>query len=189
MISAVLGSGNASDRHSLAALQGLVAGRVYFLPRPLPEDPMRRLRFRLRNWRLQAPWVRHLLRRHGLRFDQFVQRPTESYDGLLLGLAGNGPELVDLVRHKRPSTGLVALALGLAEFGFAHAILAGFDFTLSHAYGHNPLIDQRGSALSKHADTDVALLAAIQRERGCLWTSEPAVAERTGIPLLPAVDG
>ena len=99
------------------------------------------------------------------------------------------PDLAELVRHKRPSTGVVALALGLAELGFSDAILAGFDFTLSHAYGHNPLIDQRGSALSKHADTDVALLAAIQRERGCLWTSEPAVAERTGIPLLPAVDG
>jgi hypothetical protein len=89
---------------------------------------------------------------------------------------------------KRPSTGLVALALGLTEAGFGHAILAGFDFTLSHAYGHNPLIDQRGHVLSKHADTDVALLAAIQRRRGCLWTSEPAVAARTGIPLLAAVD-
>ena len=38
-------------------------------------------------------------------------------------------------------------------------------------------------------DTDVAILRAIQAHRCCLWTSEPAVAERTGIPLLPAVDG
>ncbi len=189
VVSAVLGSGNASDRHSLAVMQGLAAGRVYFLPRPLPRQPWRRLRHRIRNWRLQAPWVRHLLHKHGLRFSEFVQRPTESYDGLLLQLAGNRPELVELVRHKRPSTGLVAAAIALAELGFKDAILAGFDFTLSHAYGHNPLIDQRGSALSKHADTDVALLAAIQRERGCLWTSEPAVAARTGIPLLPVVDG
>jgi hypothetical protein len=81
------------------------------------------------------------------------------------------------------------VAIALVELGFKDAILAGFDFTLSHAYGHNPLIDQRGSALSKHADTDVALLSAIQHERGCLWTSEPAVAARTGIPLLPVVDG
>src|SRR5688572_19089761 len=36
VITAVLGSGNASDRHSLAAMAGLEAGRVYFLPRPLP---------------------------------------------------------------------------------------------------------------------------------------------------------
>lgn len=189
VVSAVLGSGNTSDRHSLAAMQGLDAGQVYFLPRPLPKPFGRRLRYRLRNWRLQAPWVRHLLRRHGLRFVEFIQRPTDSYDGLLLRLAGDGPELAQLVRQKRPSTGLVALALGLAEHGFANAILAGFDFTLSHAYGHNPLIDQRGSSLSKHADTDVALLSAIQNARGCLWTSETAVALRTGIPLLAAVDG
>ena len=189
VVSAVLGSGNDSDRHSLQVMRGLEAGRGYFLPRPLPAQPWRRLRHRLRNWRLQAPWVRHLLRSHGLRFSAFVQRPTETYDGLLLQLAGNRPELAELVRRKRPSTGLVALALGLAEHGFTDAILAGFDFTLSHAYGHNPLIDQRGSALSKHADTDIALLAGIQAERGCLWTSEPAVALRTGIPLLPVVDG
>ena len=97
-------------------------------------------------------------------------------------------EIAELIARKRPSTGLVALALGLSDVGYSHAILAGFDFTLSHAYGHNPLIDQRGDALSKHADTDIAILAAIQRRRGCLWTSEPAVAARTGIPLLPAVD-
>ena len=103
-------------------------------------------------------------------------------------LAGGDAEIAELIARKRPSTGLVALALGLTEVGFSHAILAGFDFTLSHAYGHNPLIDQRGDALSKHADTDIAILAAIQARCGCLWTSEPAVAARTGIPLLPAVD-
>ena len=105
VVSAVLGSGNASDRHSLAALDGLEAGRVYFLPRPLPKTFWRRLRYRLRNWRLQAPWVRHLLRRHGLRFQEFVQRPTGSYDGLLLRLAGNTPELAELVgkNARRPA--------------------------------------------------------------------------------------
>jgi hypothetical protein len=188
VVSAVLGSGNASDRHSLAVMRGLQAGRVYFLPRPLPDDGLQRLRHRLRHWRLQAPWVRYLLRRHGLIFDRFEQRPTEDYDGLLLGLAGEDATIAELIERKRPSTGLVALALGLCEAGFDHAILAGFDFTLSHAYGHNPLIDQRGDALSKHADTDIAILAAIQARRGCLWTSEPAVAARTGIPLLAPVD-
>jgi hypothetical protein len=189
VVSAVLGSGNASDNHSLAALRGLQAGQVYFLPRPLPAGAWRQLRFQLRHWRLQAPWVRHLLRRHGLVFDRFEQRPTDAYDRLLLELAGGDPAVAGLMAQKRPSTGLVAVALGLTEAGFSHAILAGFDFTLAHAYGHNPLIDQRGQTLSKHADTDIAILAAILARRGCLWTSEPAVAARTGIPLLAAVDG
>ncbi len=189
VVSAVLGSGNTSDRHSLKAMQGLRAGRVYFLPRPLPDGGWRRLKHRLRHWRLQAPWVRHLLRRHGLVFDRVEQRPTQAYDGLLLELAGADRDVAESIARKRPSTGLVALALGLTEAGYAHAILAGFDFTLAHAYGHNPLIDQRGDALSKHADTDIAILAAIQARRGCLWTSEPTVAAKAGIPLLPAVDG
>jgi hypothetical protein len=186
VVSAVLGSGKASDRHSLLAMRGLAAGTVYFLPRPLPHgDPWRRLRFRLRHWRLQAPWVRLLLRWHGLRWDRFVARPTGAYDGLLLELGDGAPEISALMATKRPSTGLVTLALGLTEAGFDHAILAGFDFTLSHAYGHNPLIDERGNVLSKHADTDVGILQAIQARRGGLWTSEPAVHARTGIPLVP----
>src|SRR3954471_7756051 len=184
VVSAVLGSGKASDRHSLEAMNGLAAGQLYFLPRPLPSGPWRHLRFRLRHWRLQAPWVRHLLRRHGFVFDRMEQRPTQAYDRLLLELAGSDAEVARSMAEKRPSTGMVALALGLTEAGFVHAILAGFDFSLSHAYGHNPLIDQRGHALSKHADTDVAILRAIQSHRGCLWTSEPAVHARTGIPLL-----
>lgn len=189
VISAVLGSGNASDNHSLAAMRGLAAGQVYFLPRPLPSGRWRRLRHRLRHWRLQGPWVRRLLRRSGLIFSSFEERPTEAYDGLLLALTGDDPNIAELMAAKRPSTGLVALALGLSEGGFGHAILAGFDFTLSHAYGHNPLIDQRGQALSKHADTDIAILSAIQARRGCLWTSEPTVAAKAAIPLLAAVDG
>ena len=36
--------------------------------------------------------------------------------------------------------------------------------------------------------TDIAILRAIQAHRSCLWTSEPAVRARTGIPLLP-IDG
>jgi hypothetical protein len=185
VVSAVLGSGNASDRHSLVAMAGLSAGRLYFLPRPLPEGLWRRLRFRLRHWRLHAPWVRHLLRRHGFVFDRMEQRPTQAYDGLLLELSGGSAKVARLMAAKRPSTGMVALALGLSESGFDQAILAGFDFSLSHAYGHNPLIDQRGHAASKHADTDIAILRAIQAHRCCLWTSEPAVQARTGIPLLP----
>lgn len=188
VVSAVLGSRNEKDRHSLAAMQGLAAGRVYFLPRPLPEGTWRRWRHRLQYWRLQAPRVRRLLRRHGLTFDKFEHRPTEAYDGLLLRLAGGDRQVADLIARKRPSTGLVALALGLTEAGYSQAILAGFDFTLSHAYGHNPLIDERGDALSNHADTDIATLAAIQARLGCLWTSEPAVAAATGIPLLGTVD-
>jgi hypothetical protein len=125
VVSAVLGSGKAGDRHSLLAMRGLAAGTVYFLPRPLPHgDARRRLRFRLRHWRLQAPWVRLLLRRHGLRWDRFVARLTAAYDGLLLALCDGAPEVAALMTAKRPSTGLVALALGLTEAAVHHAIQA-----------------------------------------------------------------
>ena len=93
-----------------------------------------------------------------LRFTAFERRPTGAYDGLLLQLAGGEAQVAELIARKRPSTGLVALALGLTEAGFSHAILAGFDFTLAHAYGHNPLIraGYRGAIGLKTGYTDEA---------------------------------
>jgi Transposase DDE domain group 1 len=67
-------------------------------------------------------------------------------------------------------------------------LLFVFNRFSDHAYGHYPLIDQRGDAPSKHADADIAILAAIQARRGCSRTSEPAVAARAGILLPAAVD-
>ena len=52
------------------------------------------------------------------------------------------------------------------------------------AYAINPLIAERGSTLSRHADTDISALQAIQRRRNCLFTTEQVVSQRTGIPLL-----
>jgi hypothetical protein len=184
--SAVLGSGKGSDEHSLRALRGVPAGTLYLLPRPLPHGLARRALFRLRHWRMQTPWVRLRLKRAGLCFERVVAWPIEAYHALILELTSGAPEVRAAMARKRPSTGMVALAVGLTEGGFGHAILAGFDFSLHHAYGHNPLIDRRGTDLSAHADTDIAILRAIQRHRPILWTSEPAVHERTGLPLLPA---
>ena len=100
------------------------------------------------------------------------------------------PRSRELIARKRPSTGLVALALGLTEAGFAHAILAGFDFTLSHAYGHNPLIDQRGERARASMPTPTSpSCAAIQARAGLLVDQRARRPARTGIPLLPAVDG
>ena len=165
VVSAVLGSGNASDRHSLAAMHGLAAGRVYFLPRPLPEGGWRRLRHRLRHWRLQAPWVRHLLRRHGLVFDRFEQRPTEAYDGLLLELAGGDREIAELIaaqaaldRAGRPGAGPDRGRLCPRHPGRVRL----------HAQPRlrpQPADRPARHALSKHADTDIAILAAIQAVR------------------------
>lgn len=184
VVSAVLGSGKGSDEHSLAALRGLEAGTLYLLPRPLPEALPRRLLFRLRHWRMQPPWVRLRLARAGLRWDRVIVRPAWAYHALVAQLAGDTPEVRAAMAAKRPSTGVVALAIGLTEAGFARAVLAGFDFTLTHAYGRNPLIDQRGSDASAHAGTDVAILRAIQARHGCLSTSEPVVHAHAGLPLL-----
>ena len=79
---------------------------------------------------------------------------------------------------------MFAVALGLADPRFDRVIVAGMSFELTHAYGLNPEIAERGTAVSKHADTDVMVLERLAR-RGNLFTTEPVVAERAGVPFWP----
>jgi len=46
------------------------------------------------------------------------------------------------------------------------------------------LIRARGTTQSKHADTDVAIIRRLTTSQGGIFTTEPAVHERTGVPLL-----
>ena len=85
--------------------------------------------------------------------------------------------------RKRPSTGLLALVVGMAMGGYDRYILSGFSFELTHAYGLNPKSRERGTRVSKHEGSDVAFLRALAKHHE-LYTTEPVVNERAGVPLL-----
>jgi hypothetical protein len=187
LMTAVLTSGKASDDHSLQALRGLSTRRLFVYPRPRFDaaGPGRAsLTARLKGWRMSPWWMRRRLRALDYRWDEMIVRPAAWYHNLVLRLAGGGEEVGRVMAHKQPSTGLAAVALGLADERFDRVVMAGFDFTLSHAYGTNPLIADRGVTASKHADTDVGLLMAWVACGRPLLTTEPAVHARAGVPRL-----
>jgi hypothetical protein len=130
--------------------------------------------------------LRRRLRALDYRYEELVSRPARSYHDLVLRLCAGDPEVAAAIARKQPSTGLLAVAVALEEGRWSRVVMAGFDFTLTHAYGDNPLIAQRGSAVSAHAPTDLAILRRLAALRSDLWTSEPVVHERTGLPLLSA---
>lgn len=186
VMTAVLTSGKASDNHSLRALAGLRTRRLYIYPRP-PGDRGSLLgswRTRLKGWRMTPAWMKHQLRRIGYRWDETVVHPSAWYRDLIIRLAGDDPTVRAIAARKLPSTGMVAVALGLADPRFDRVVMAGFDFTLTHAYGTNPLIADRAEVASKHADTDVTVLAAFVASGRPLVTSEPTVHARAGVPLI-----
>ena len=104
---------------------------------------------------------------------------------MLAELCDDDPDLIARLRAKQPSSGMLALAIGLAWHDFERCILSGFSFEITHAYADNPLIAERGSAASKHADTDVALLRHLCKRFENIYTTEPVVSARAGVPLLP----
>jgi hypothetical protein len=80
----------------------------------------------------------------------------------------------------------MALAIGLADGRFDRFVMSGFSFEITHAYAHNPLIDEAGSTRSKHTETDIAILRCLAGRHAGIFTTEPTVHERAGLPFLPA---
>ena len=186
VMTAVLTSGKAEDAHSLRVLAGLATRTLYFLPRPRHQGSLaKRALSHLKQWRLKPLYMRYRLRRLRYRYERFVVRPASYYHDLMRALCAHDPAIAELIRAKQPSTGMFALAIGLAEQAYDRFILSGFDFGLEHAYGENPLIRARGTATSKHAETDVAIIRHLAARHGAIFTTEPTVHERAGVPLLP----
>ena len=186
VVTAVLTSGKPSDEHSLRRLAGLATGRLYHVRRPKADGggPLARLIAAFKMRKMSVGELRRRLRALDYRYEELVSRPARFYHDLVLELCAGDPEVAAAIARKQPSTGLLAVALGLGEGRWSRVVMAGFDFTLTHAYSDNPLIAERGSAASAHAPTDLAILRRLATLRSDLWTSEPVVHERTGLPLL-----
>ena len=101
-------------------------------------------------------------------------------------LCDSDPMIAQLMRQKRPSTGVLALAVGSASRRYDRYILSGFSFELSHAYADNPQIEERGTLVSKHIETDVAVLRYLAQKNDNLFTTERVVSETVGLPLIEA---
>ncbi|HSA82195.1 MAG TPA: hypothetical protein VLE23_15370 [Geminicoccaceae bacterium] len=173
---------------ALEALRGLRTGTLYAYPRPPSRGfLLKRLVRDLRTIKVKPWYFERRLRRLGYRFDELRSPPRQWYHDLVLGLCDHDPAIADQIATKQPSTGLIALAIGLADGGYQRIIMSGFSFEITHAYAHNPLIDHLGTTRSKHADTDVMVLRSLAARHGRIYTTEPIVHERTGVPLLEAV--
>jgi hypothetical protein len=186
VMTAVLVSGKPSDDHSLRVLHGLSTRRLYLLPRPKLEagGALRRLCMHVKNWRMSPLWMQRRLRSFGYCWEEFIEHPASWYHQLVRDLAGGDSVIAHALGSKQASTGLVVTALGLADERYTQIVMAGFDFTLTHAYGVNPLIAGRGTTVSKHAETDIAVLRAWVARGLPIVTSEPAVHAKAGVPFV-----
>ncbi len=187
VMSAILTSGGRpANRLALEAMRGMQTGTLYLYPRPrLGGSLRRRLHVQLTRYRFMPWYVRRRLGALCYRYEDFRAPGLRYYLDLLRTVCNADPEVMRIVERKRPSTGIIALALGLGEYRYARCILAGFSFEITHAYAHNPRIAERGAA-SKHAETDIAVLSYLVRQTGAIFTTEPAVHELAGVPLLHA---
>lgn len=186
VISAIVTSGRkpANDL-AVANLSGLRTDALYYLPRPVAGGTaLRRAFFPLKMWRCQPWFFRRRLRAAGYRWERFHNPGYAWYLQELRRLTRNDEAVMAAAARKQPSTGAFALVVALSLGRWERVILSGFSFELTHAYAHNPSIEELGTTASKHGDTDIKVMRSLARATGRVVTTEAAVAESTGIAYL-----
>lgn len=186
VISAIVTSGKkpANDL-AVANLAGLSTAELYFLPRPTAGgNAVKRALFPLRMWRCQPWYFRRRLAAEGYRWGAFHDPGYAWYIERIRALSGDDPAVMAALAEKQPSTGAMALAVALSLGRWERVILAGFSFELTHAYAHNPTIEELGTTRSKHAETDILVMSALARGHRGVFTTERAVAEAAGVAYL-----
>ena len=181
-----------AGRQSLEALAGLSTGTVYFLrERNEGKRGFARLLHRIKMsrkkpvHRMQPLYLKRKLRSISYRHDRMVAIGPEEYETLVERLCDRDPGILAQLQQKRPSTGIIALALAIERKRYDRYILSGFNFELTHTYGINPVIKIRGTAASSHAETDVMVIRYLSRKTGSIFTTERPVHERAAVPFLP----
>lgn len=184
-MTAHLTSGIESGKQSLQAIRGLRTGTVYLIPRHEKSGKLwkriKRLPVALKTTPL---FFRRGLRQAAFQWDHLVSHDLDHYFELIRRLCRDEPELMQLISEKKPSTGLMALVIGMSLGSWDRFILSGFSFELTHAYADNPEIRERGTVVSGHTDTDLVLLQRLVAVHGNIFTTETTVHEQAGIPLL-----
>jgi hypothetical protein len=184
-ISAVVTSGIGSGEQSLKALHGLRTEALYLVPQ---FDKPRKLNKKIKTLpiaiKTSPVFFRFRLRQAGYRWNTFIGRDPAFYLQLIGTLCRQDPRIMALMAEKKPSTGVITLMIGMSLGRYDHFIMSGFNFQLTHAYADNPEIRQRGTTLSRHTPTDVQVLRRLVDIHGNIFTTETAVNEQAGIPLL-----
>jgi hypothetical protein len=189
-ITAMLTVGVATGRQSMQAMHGLHTGTLYFLYSTSRKTSLRQshpvkfLRALSRAARVTPAYFQWAMSRAGYRWDHFVAAEVDSYVSASRNWCKAEEELFEQAADKRPSTGLIALLIGLSLNRYDRFILSGFSFELTHAYAENPAIHGRGTRESGHMSTDIRFMQCLSSSLGNLFTTEPTVNQLTGVPLL-----
>jgi hypothetical protein len=174
-----------SGKQSLRVLSGLQTDILYFLPRSEKKrNPLKMAMYHLKALHMKPFYLKWKLWFLAYKYEIFVNKNHSYYEKLVKELCDYNEQILELIQQKRPSTGIFALMIGIAQQRYDRFIMSGFSFELTHAYAINPEIHESGTTVSKHADTDIIILSYLSRKYNNIYTTEKIVNERTAVPLL-----
>ena len=150
---------------ALEAFGGLQIKRLFYYPRSLRGSTILGdgLRY-LRTDKMRSGHFRRRLNSLPLAHDEFVV-PGLAYDhALIRRLCADDDTISRLIEAEQLSTGVMAIALGIAAGAYRSIIVSGFSFEITYAYARNPQIEEMGITNSQHAEIDIAVLSHLARE-------------------------
>jgi hypothetical protein len=184
VMSAVLASGLPSGKQSLQALAGLKTTKLYFFPRPARgRTRLKKTMNSLAAIRTRPYFLKRKLQKLNYDFSDFIAPDWYFYDDMIKRLCDRDGGILETLARKQPSTGIIAVALGISLERYQRFIISGFSFELTHSYAANPEIEQRGTSASRHAATDIAVMSYLSGKFGNIFTTEKVVSECAGLPL------
>jgi hypothetical protein len=183
VMSAIL-TGSQSGKQSLRALRGLRTDTLCFFPRPVSERHLlKKAIHHIKTVKMKPFYLKLVLKSLAYRYDTFMNMNHQYYHTLVKELCDHNNDVLEKMERKQPSTGIIALALGIAQEKYDRYIVSGFSFELTHAYADNPEISERGTSISKHAGTDITVMKYLSQKYR-VYTTEKVVHERADVPML-----
>ena len=104
----------AANRLALQALRGLRTETLYLYPRPVYRGNFsKKIWHEIKFLKTKPFYVIAKLRSLGYRFEHSIVRPLEYYIQHVCALCDHDRDIVEQVNRKVPSTGMIAIALGI----------------------------------------------------------------------------
>jgi hypothetical protein len=102
------------------------------------------------------------------------------------GVCGDDPDVLALMARKPLSTGVLALSLGVADERYDRYIVSGFSFEITPITLRIPWSPSAAAPPAVRTLTSRCCAALLARHQH-IFTTEPVVHERAGVPRLPCM--
>ncbi len=162
------------------AICGLGSEILFFLPSVTKRDSNRLFRYLryVKTFKRQPLYCKVKLWAGSFNYEEFIFRPQERYISGIEQICNYSKKVIDRMKLKLPSTGVIALSTGIRNFDYGSFILSGFSLDVSKEY-----MEEVKQSESKHKNVDISVLDILSKKYE-IKTTEKELLKKTSLELI-----